>query len=110
MLALIRSFIALALVALPSFALACTPASPYDYPIRGAYLRVFLSVPVALAFELFRFRVTNVSARRRLRFGTFVFLLLMLTGLIASSVFRALESDWRESLPVLPAGATMIRC
>lgn len=110
MLALVRSFATLALLVLPSFALACTPASPYDYPIRGAYLVVFLSAPVALAFELFRFRVMSDEARRRLRFGTFAFLLLMLTGLIASSVFRTLESDWRESLPVLPAGAAMVRC
>jgi hypothetical protein len=107
---LTRSFIALALLVLPSFAFACTPADPYDYPIRGAYLLAFLSAPVALAFELFRFRVASDAERRRLRFGTFVFLLLMLTGLIASSVFRTLESDWRESLPELPAGATTVRC
>lgn len=105
-----RSFIAFALLALPSFALACMPASPYDYPIRGAYLLAFLSAPVALAFELFRFRVASDAARRRLRLGAFVFLLLMLTGLIASSVFRTLESDWRKSLPELPADAVKLRC
>lgn len=110
MFALTRSFVTLALVAVPSIALACTPASPYDYPIRGAYLLAFFSAPVALAFELFRFRVASDAARQRLRFGTFAFLLLMLTGLIASSVFRTLESDWRESLPELPAGAAMVRC
>ena len=86
------------------------PASPYDYPIRGAYLGVFLSVGVALALELFRFLVKGETARRRLRFGSFAFLLLMLASLVASSVFRSLESDWRESLPTLPAGADMKRC
>lgn len=105
-----RSLIVLVLLAVPASVSACLPTSPYDYPIRGAYLLVFLSAPVALALELLRFLAVSDAARHRLRLGAFAFLLLMLTGLIASSVFRAFEADWRETLPAPSADAQTLRC
>ena len=104
------SVFGLVLLVLPSFALACTPASPYDYPIRGAYLVAFFAAAVALTFELLRFLARSETARRRLRLAAFAFALILLTGLIYASFLRSLEKEWRQGLPTLPPGTTRVDC
>lgn len=107
---LFSSLVALILLALPSFALACTPADPYDYPIRGAYLAVYLSLVVGLSLELFRLRVESAVVKRRLRLASFGFGLVLIVSLLLVSTLSTLRASWQESLPDLPAGATKIRC
>lgn len=105
-----RSLIAFVLVLTPAFALACTPWSPYDYPIRGAYLVVYLGAVMALSLELFRILVTSEAVRHRLRLAAYTFALIFLVAVIFGCVLRALEHNWRQSLPVLPVGASVERC
>ena len=110
MLVLIRSFIILALIALPSFALACTSADPYDYSIRGAYLGVFFAGVMVMTLELFHFRVGSVAARRALRLASFGFGLVLIVSLLLVCTLTTFRANWLDSLPVLPGGVATVRC
>ena len=107
---ILRSFLTLTLILTPSLALACMPADPYDYPIRGAYLVVSLSVVMGLSLELFRLLLSSEVVRRRLRLAAYTFALIGLVAILLGCALRALQTEWQQSLPLLPAGATKLRC
>lgn len=107
---LVHSFIALALLLLPSFALACIPSDPYDYPIRGAYLGVFFAGVMAMTLELFRLRAESAIVKRRLRLASFGFGLLFLVSLLLVCTLTTFQAGWQERLPELPTGATKGGC
>lgn len=110
MLFMFRSLVAFVLILVPASVFACTPASPYDYPIRGAYLAVYFSAVLALAFELFRLLISSETVRRRLRFSAYAFVLILVVAVIFGCVLRSLENSWRQSLPILPVGTAIERC
>lgn len=108
MLILPRAFIALALlIALPSFALARIPADPYDYPIRGAYLGVFVAGVMVVTLELFRFRFRSAAVKRGFRLTSFGFGLVLIVSLLLAGILTTFQAGWQGSLPALPVDTSL---
>lgn len=103
------SLIALAAL-FPNAALACMPANPYFYLVKGAYLLVSLGVVLAIVFELFRYAVETVRARQILRRGALVALLFAIVMLLVACAYSALETSWETDYGTVPAGASGQRC
>lgn len=108
--ALVRSVIAFALLALPSFASACLPADPYDYPVRGAYLGVFFAGVIMVTLELFRLRTDSAALKRRLRLTAFGFGLVLAISLFLACVLESLQAGWQENQPAQSLGNSVQKC